>query len=482
MLRSLRSALALAGLALACLAHACGGAVTQPRVGRPNVLLISIDTLRPDHLGTYGYGRDTSPRLDALAREGVVFENHISSSSWTLPAHAALFTGVSDSVHGCVEADGTALAPEFTTVAERFRASGYATGGFYAGPYLHEAFGLGQGFETYRYTSPHTGPLAADHAASWAMDPGVMSASHTGVTNPEVYGAARQWMQAKKDEPFFCFVHFWDVHFDFVPPPPYDTMFDPDYAGDVDGRGFFFDPDIVQNRISERDKDHLRALYDGEIRWTDDHVGKLLDDLDAWGLAENTIVVVTSDHGTEFWEHGGIAHRTTLYDELIRTPLVVRYPGEVPAGGRVEAQTRIIDVGPTVLALAGVDPLPGAMGQSLMPLVRGDEVPARPALSELYSIGRALSAVRGNDTKLIHDQVQGVQVWFDLALDPGERNGQRSFRSEAGGAARERYRVMLGELGAAVARRPAAPGVPDVPVHVRDALRAAGYVGEDEDR
>jgi len=441
------------------------------------VLLISIDTLRADHLGCYGYGPDTSPRLDALAAEGVLFESHISSSSWTLPAHTSLFTSVPDSVHGCVEATNTALAPEFTTLAERFRDSGYRTAGFYAGPYLHPAFGVAQGFETYKGCAPGLGDLDQDDAEQWAMDPDVMRRSHHGVTNGAVYRSAHEWLEQARDEPFLCFVHLWDPHFDFVPPEPYDTMFDPGYEGDINGIDFFFNQKILRGEISERDREHILALYDGEIRWTDKHLGMLLDDLEAWGLEQDTIVVVTSDHGTEFWDHDAIGHRTTLYDELIHVPLVIRAPG-LPRGVRVAEQTRAIDVAPTLYQLAGIAGNREAMGASLVPLAHG-EGEGRVALSELYSVGRQLRTVRSPEAKLMEDLASGSRFWFDLAADPGERSARGELGAR-GEALWEQRAVILREVGEGLARRPGDPRSTSLPRGVLDSLSSNGYLGGED--
>src|SRR5262249_43502854 len=142
----------------------------------------------------------------------------------------------------------------------------------------------------------------------------------------------------------------WDVHFDFVPPPPFDKQFDPDYRGWVDGRNFFFD-DRYGPGMDPRDKAHLIALYDGEIAWTDSIVGKIREEFEKAGLLDHTVIALTSDHGTEFFEHGQKGHRMTLYDEVIKTALVVRFPSKLPAARRVPGQTRSIDVGPTLLEL-----------------------------------------------------------------------------------------------------------------------------------
>ena len=446
---------------------------------RPNVLLISIDTLRPDHLGSYGYERNTSPRIDQLAREGVLFENHISSSSWTLPAHAALFTGMADSVHGCVSATETSLAPGFDTLAERFQSAGWATGGFFSGPYLHPAFGLGQGFDAYTDCMSYAQTIEGREREEWAMSEDVMRASHRDVTNPAVYKATHDWIEGAKDRPFFAFVHLWDVHFDFIPPAPYDTLFDPDYEGDITGDNFFFD-ERINSDLPERDKQHLEALYDGEIRWTDDHVGKLLDDLDAWGLAENTIVVVTSDHGTEFFEHGGKAHRTTLYDELIRIPLIMRYPDHLPAGSAISEQTRLIDVGPTLCELAGIGS-GNVMGSSLVQLARTGEADFdRVAVSELFSVGKQLRSSRTPEDKFIDDIGRNTYYWFDLENDAAELAPSQDAEAGRGAAAMARYLQSLEVLEQFAKDSPNA-NKPELPEDVASQIEGFGYTGSEDD-
>ena len=366
---------------------ACGGEVC---VDRPNVVLISIDTLRPDHLGCYGYARPTSPNIDAIAAEGALFEQHISSAPWTLPAHAAMFTSVPDSVHGVVDAVKFRLSEEFETLPESFQSAGYSTAGFFAGPYLHPAFGLGQGFDRYVdcvETVPD-GQVDADN--EWSMRDPVLRASHHGVTNDKVYAEWQRFFgeASEGSEPFFAFVHLWDVHFDFTPPAPYDTLFDPDYdEGRIPGETSSMTP-AINAAIPARDKEHIIALYDGEIAWTDEIVGRIRHDLGAAGLLEDTIFVITSDHGTELFDHGGKGHRTTLYDEQIHIPLIVHYPGVVQAA-RFGGQTRMIDLGPTLRDLAGLPAVSTTMGASLGPSLRGETstAPDRPAVSELMSGG-----------------------------------------------------------------------------------------------
>ncbi len=462
-------------LCVALVVVACNGEPAKPR---PNVLLISIDMLRPDHLGCYGYSRDTSPSIDWLAREGVRFEQHISSAPWTLPAHTALFTSVPDSVHGVVDPIGTALADEFTTLAERLKSAGYATGGVFAGPYLHPAFGLAQGFDEYVDRGKYLGDSSLDEQNAWSMDEAVLRASHHGVTNEEVYQTTRAFVQRHAGkQPFFAFVHLWDVHFDFTPPPPYDTLFDPDYTGSVTGRDFFFDPRI-NAAMPERDKEHLIALYDGEIRWTDEIVGRLRADLERLGIAEDTLVVVTSDHGTELFDHGQKGHRTALYDEQIRIPLVMWWPGHLTP--RVVAeQTRMIDVAPSVLELLDLAAPLDWLGQSLVPLARG--VPLgfdNTAVSELMSVGRELRSVRTGTAKIVVDTANGGAAWWDLTSDPLELEPLTVDEDPRAKALLATYEKVVAELAKALAARPAGPLAPALSEAIRRSLAANGYVGD----
>jgi arylsulfatase A-like enzyme len=468
-------------LALALTATAC----TDPPPRGPNVLLISIDTLRPDHLSCYGYEHDTSPRIDRLAGEGVLFENHVSSSSWTLPSHTALFTSVPDFVHGVTDVRSTALAPGFTTLAERFRAAGWQTAGFFSGPYLHPSFGLAQGFQHYENCTSYAASFEHRDREDWIFDRDLMLDSHKDSTGERVLDAVTQWLSTREERPFFAFVHLWDPHFDFVPPAPWDEHFDPGYEGPIDGRDFYYDNDRYGPSIKPRDLQHLLALYDGEIRWTDSIVGKLLDHLDTLAASDDTIVALTSDHGTEFFEHSWKSHRSTLFDELVRIPLVIRAPGRLPAGTRVRAQTRMIDLGPTLLELAGLEAVHGVLGESLIPLTRaghGDLGESRDALSELDGDWSHLRCLRTPRAKLIHDLERKQFELFDLEQDPHELRPIETLDSELGRDMAQRYRAAMEAVERARAERPGEPVAPAVSPALEDALRASGYAGDSRER
>jgi arylsulfatase A-like enzyme len=465
----------LSVFAAACLpAFACGGA--PDAVASPNLVLISIDSLRADHLGAYGYARDTSPNLDRLAAEGALFEAALSSSSWTLPTHASMFTGLPQSVHG-VDRTGRSLPEAAQTLAEGLAASGYRTLGVWSGPYLHPHFGLAQGFERYERC---TGYDIAGPEDLGPQNREVFHRSHEDITSPRIVEVVEAWLAEEDPRPFFLFVHMWDVHYDYIPPAPYDERFDPGYDGSADGRGLA-DASVLAG-LSPRDREHVVALYDGEIAWTDMHVGKILARLERLGLADRTVVVVTADHGEEFLEHGSFGHRKALFEESVRVPLVVRGPG-VPAGLSVVRPVSTVDLAPTLLELAGAEPLSDVMGTSLVPLFRGEPLERETVVTELYLRKETFTAVRGGGWKLLlrGEEERPVGLW-DLRADPGER---RNLAAEPGGPgglgerAGTRTRAALEELARLRGLHTGARA-DSTPKDVLEELRELGYVDAEE--
>jgi len=438
------------------------------RAGTPNVLLISIDSLRRDHVGSYGYPLPTTPTIDRLAAEGVRFRNAVSTTSWTLPAHVALLTGVHDSRHGATIPTAV-LGESIPTLAEAFRAAGYRTVGLYSGPFLHPHFGFARGFEEYVDCTSY----GLDDTQNPA-NPRVHASSHKDVTNPKIADSFARVVATADERPFFFFVHMWDVHYDLVPPPPYDRMFSADPSPPA------VEPDFRHDRtfapgMDARAYRRVIALYDGEIRFTDDTIGVMLERLRDRGLLANTIAVVTSDHGEEFLEHGGKGHRNTLFDEVLAVPLVFWAPEHLrPAV--VETTASLVDVAPTLTRLAGIADLPDIDGQSLFD-PRGTPVSdARIAVSELRASARRprLVAAQRYPDKVIRDVKSGVDSYYDLAVDPREQ----APRSAAGIA---RATPLLEALDrryagpAASARGKAPPSRPLAPA-MENRLKSLGYL------
>ncbi len=291
----------------------------------PSIVLISIDTLRRDHVSAYGYQRSTTPRIDALAAEGALFLNAVSTSNWTLPSHMSLMTGLPPSLHR-VEDDGSRLPAALRTLAETLDENEYATAGFTSHVFLGEQFGFARGFEHYSTQWNHR----AENVTDQAID----------------------WLEKTGRDPCFLFVHYFDPHWNYDPPEPFASRF-----GLADSR--YGDIEYLKRHLDPADPlpaevlDDVLRLYDGEIAYTDHHVGRLLDWLRERGRLDRTIIAIVSDHGEEFSDHGGFGHGTHLHGEVTRVPFVLRYPERVEAGKRSELAT-LSDVPLTLLRLAGL--------------------------------------------------------------------------------------------------------------------------------
>jgi arylsulfatase A-like enzyme len=330
-------------IALAGVCALCGCADREPAAAAPyNLILISIDTLRADRLGAYGYERDTSPTLDALAARGVLFETVIAESSWTLPSHVTLFTGLPPSFHGVTKPNHK-LRMGMTTLTEVLQQHGYHTFGVTGGVFLKPSFAISQGFDRY-----HLNPV--DFPAALTLALRVLSKLGPG-------------------EPFFWFIHTYDVHCPYDPPAPYAEMFDSGSPEDqIDTRGRCGNPEYNRMSLTPGQARFISDRYDAGIRYADDLLKSFLEKLDAMGRLENTLITVLSDHGEEFLEHGQIGHRNTLFMESLRVPWIVAGPGIEP---RVVTQTAgLADVMPTLLDLLGI-PSPPVKGVSLRPFMEG---------------------------------------------------------------------------------------------------------------
>ncbi|MCB9916452.1 MAG: sulfatase [Planctomycetes bacterium] len=484
------------------------------------MLLVSIDTLRADHLGCYGYERDTSPNLDALAARGARFERTFASTSWTLPSHLSMLTGLPVSGHGIcddrlwsrTDADGEPVPVTMhgTFLPEVLRAAGYRTGGFYTWKYLEPRFGFGPGFEVYErwghtfYSHPEVAPEFERLRAAGDTDGlKALAAKHpalfdaTRQSSPETIDRALAWIDEARaetpDAPLFTFVHLFDVHDPYTPPAPYDAKFDPDYDGPIDGKNVTSPDSPVRADMDPRDLAHLVALYDGGIAWVDSEVGRLLAGLETRGLLADTLVMVVSDHGEEFFEHGGKTHRAALYRESVHVPWIVAWPGHVPAGVTIGGSTGLVDLAPTVCGLVGLSGPDGATGRDLAPVLRGRAPLAEETvLSELYLFEgdgppqRRAALLTGDEHVLLG--AQGAAPWqgvrFDLARDAAEREALAAFRLDEPQAADVRARLDAQRAALAAARAATPPRLAgdSAPLSAAELaeLAAMGYAGGGE--
>jgi arylsulfatase A-like enzyme len=422
-----RGAAALGGAALLVLLSACGA----PDPARRDIVLIVVDTLRADHLGAYGYPRDTSPAIDGMAARGVLFEAAWGAAPWTLPSIMSIMTSRYPSDHR-VENDGLRLAEEIPTLAQLFAAAGYATGGFVSHIYVTGAFGFDRGFERYE-DFDLAGP-------SYRLESGLEPDA------ARVTDAALAWLADQGNRPLLLFVHYFDPHWPYDPPEPARAMFPSDYGGELDA-GY---DSISRFQAAETvmPDDYRRFLidrYDGEIRFVDGEIGRLLDGLESAGRRQRTWIVLTSDHGEEFKEHGSVGHGRSLYEEVIRVPLIIAGPDAAApearsagAGRRIATPVSGIDILPTLIDLAGLERPPARLaGISLAPELRGEAAdrsrsaaPDRPLVSETVRLNTYRKALRRNNRKLIHFMGQNRSELYDLGLDPLERNDLAPARAE----------------------------------------------------
>lgn len=369
---------------------------------RPNIILISIDTLRADHLSCYGYrsksGQRTSPAMDALAGQGVRFGNAHSTTSWTLPSHLALMTGLPDQLHG-VQHDRLRLDPNRKMLAERLTEAGYVCAGFFGGPYLDPFFGFGRGFAQYTNCGAPTvygnRRESSDPAAIARME----QLSHSSRTAKNTTKSAIEFLESRHDaeDPFFLFVHHWDCHYDYKAPPDFVKRFAPvPRALSMDG---YYHNEAIKTGMDPADLEWIIANYDAEIAWVDSQIEVLLNKLEDLHLAENTIVCIVADHGEEFFEHGNKGHRINLNAESLHVPMLFRGPG-IRQGATIEETVRLFDVAPTLLDLVGL-PAQETYGESLGPLLRTDRVP--DALRDLPIVAELtfIPLIPGEDGKLV---------------------------------------------------------------------------------
>ena len=319
------SLFAILGLALA-------GAGCAPEADPPrNLIVVSIDTLRADGLGCYGNPRPTSPAIDGLAAAGVVFDDASAPSPWTKPSHASLLTGLFPSRNGAVSME-SAIRDEVPHLASWLGDRGFETAAVVNSQWL-SSHGLERGFRHFEAIEYVQGRREGSPVSE----------------------AAVRWLESRnRESPFFLMVHYMDVHSDYASLPRYEQMFVEPYDGEFTGetRQLYR---VAERALQpdERDLRHLRNLYDAGVRQLDDQIGKLLEYLRGEGLLDDSILVITSDHGEEFFEHGNVIHGFTQFQEVVRVPLIFHGPG-VAAGGRDATPASLIDVMPTALGLLGV--------------------------------------------------------------------------------------------------------------------------------
>jgi arylsulfatase A-like enzyme len=428
---------------------ACSAGDVEREAAPRNLILISLDTLRADRLGAYGYERDTSPALDALAARGARFETVIAESNWTLPSHVTLMSGLPPQIHGVV-IPNQAPSADVPLLAEVLRARGFRTLGLTAGRFLTRRYGFDRGFEEFD-----------DADLSFAKALAI---------------ARQRLVEFDADDRFFVFIHSYDVHCPYDPPEAYARRFQTRPKSDhVPTRGRCGNPHFNRMALTPGQARFLSDRYDAGIRHADDLLAQFLADIGRRGRLDDTLVVVVSDHGEEFMEHGKVGHRGTLYMQSLRVPWLMAGPG-VPEVV-IDEPVGLADVMPTLLELLGV-PAPPMRGASKRALLRGERAsdPQRLVFSQNDWGLRLYSAVVG-DRQIIVDDIRGKARFFDWRADPDEQVDLAGAKLDA-----ERNRVLWLSARDEFQRRKRDRGrlepesLGDASAEEREQLEALGYV------
>jgi len=470
------------------------GRVARAAAEKPNIVLLTIDALRVDHLGVYGYEKDISPHIDALAARGVRFEQAIVQAPWTYPSFASMMTS-----HYPTELDQAGyeltscwVDEQWVTLAEALHDAGYATQAIVTNPWLDKKFGFDQGFDGYVSVDGTLGwrimllreslwgklPLPIGEwlqaTKRWALGPeGRWWDTDAATVNYHVV----RWLYRNRREPFFLWVHYIDPHSPYDPEPrwmPKELPTSPARVRWLRRHQL----EIGNTRMHPEDIETLRALYDAEIQGADEGVGEIIATLEELGLSEHTVIVVTADHGEEFGEHGGYEHGRTLYDEVLRVPLIMAGSPLGETRQVVKEQVRTVDLMPTLLELAGAEPPPGMRGESLLAFMRstGEELPSRPAFSEALLMAPDKYAIRYKGFKVIACPFEGGREVYDLNADPGEHNNLAAHSSSTIETLWSALNAWREEMTAVAAEMRSTRGVPRaIDETLRRQLQAGGY-------
>lgn len=444
-------------------------------VRSPNVVLIVVDTLRADHMSTYGYSRPTTPNLDRLAAESLVFERAFTVMSHTLPAHVSLVTGVHPGTHG-VLSNGWTYSGPYPTLAERLRAHGYTTAGFVSAFPLARATGFDRGFDLYG-SSEHPGGFTPD----------------VKIDGEVTTARARRWLRRQGERPFFLFVHYFDTHLPYTPDPEGSPLV-PDEALRAHMR------EIGISDLAVLDVRHLPIffqgreltltgalnVYDNEIYRVDRLIEQLRAELARLGLLDDTLLILTSDHGEGLGQHRYFSHGLYLYEKQLHIPLIVRPPRRMAWGpARIDATVSLLDVVPTVLEVAGIPADGPLQGRSLTRVLAPDELEPRYIVAQRrffpkstvdkrgtrFASATTLHALRGDSPLKYLRNGEGVEELYDLDADPRELHNLASERPEA-------IALIRDQLDRMIAIRSSGRAIVDqgIDEETREALRALGYV------
>jgi len=426
-----------------------------------NVILLVIDTLRADHLGCYGYGRNTSPFLDELSEKAYLFTDVTSQAPWTNPSVVSILTSLYPSTHHLLTLRSggkmKTLSRNITTLAELLKAEGYSTAAFSANPWLVPGIGIERGFDVFK-------------------DLPIKTKANS------LHEIALEWVRRNNTtgQPFFLYIHYMDVHGPYTPPSPYDTLFTSRIktGRELSSREIEIMPGYLRiNGLGTLDE--YIGRYDGGIRYWDECFSVFLENLSLEGYLKNTILIVTSDHGEEFLEHDGFNHGSTLFQEQVHVPLLLRSPDA--GGGVIEEPVELVDIVPSLLSMLGISIPQFLQGNNLVPLLHGENHILSPVFSEgtvafggVPLPGGSFKSVRVGEFKLILNTETGTTKLYDLSADPGELKKNFDDKSPERARALAVLRGWMERSSKAGERYES--GVYDIGKELDKNLKALGYV------
>jgi arylsulfatase A-like enzyme len=387
----------------------------------PNIILICLDALRADHLSTMGYQRETTPVLDKIASEGVLFTQAFSQSGFTLPSHKSFLSGyypqLFDYYSNTKTAELKKLTGQIPLIQHYLKSRGYYNVAFTGGVFVGASFGFYSGFDLYnQIINQMRGTADEKEGGRICKDSG--------------FDNAIEWLRENgKGGPFFMFLHTYGIHASYAPPPEYDALFETEgksKLGPTIARKILWDFNegiSPEGSISSDDIEQIKLIYDRGIRWIDDKVGGLYNCIDSLGILDNTILIILSDHGEEFYEHGKFEHKR-LYEQDLHVPLIIRSPRLFPKGKTIGTKVELVDVVPTLFDILGIKPKPPIVGRSLVPIIRGAGGEAqRREGRPIFGSQREWKSVRLGDYKYhVLDGDPAREMLFNLREDPLEQN------------------------------------------------------------
>lgn len=436
------------------------------------VILISIDTLRAGHLGVYGYERETSPNIDSLAAESAMFENVYASSPWTLSSHVSLLTAL-NSVNHRVYQDTEKMDPDLVTVAEMLRVNNYFCSAFTGGGFVSSVFGFAEGFDSYY---ERTDEVLLDKAAELS------------------FRDVARWIDGNKNKNYFLFIHTYQPHDPYACPAPYKTMFLSEQSkwSHINLNGYLGGKNAIFRELPGDERQNIIDLYDAEIRYTDEKlIGPLIQKLKDMSLYDQTMIIFTSDHGEEFYEHGGWGHGHSLYDESLKVPLLMKFPNSKYLGSKVEHIVSLVDIVPTILDEMDI---PSSRyefdGLSLIPLLKGKEKKDRIFLSDVgenilnLHLPQKIASNEGQKKLILNRTKRRENIdffrypppftnsveFFNLSIDPGEYS---NIVDEESSTANRIIKRIEGIYNSAQRKK---PGQAVLDEDLKKQLRALGYI------